>query len=179
MAIHPADPLPAPQASASSSATEAKAPASGFSINITDAKSSEAILRLLADEFGWRILVEARQPKPPPSQAPAAALKAYRESLKPLPPPKGNIIWTVAPDALEQALIGRRGEQRVSHIPGMHALCAKAPFARLAEAHALSFFPTTWIVELGAPAPAAAAGADAAAISSSSMPSAGDAAASP
>lgn len=127
-----------------------------FSLNITDAKSSEAILKILATEFGWREIVQAQLPKPPPSHAPASAFAAYRAALKPLAPPKGNIIWTVCPEALEQALIGRRGDQRVSHVPGMHGLCAKAPFALLAAAHGLTdFFPQTWIVELGAP-PAAA-----------------------
>ena len=139
-AMHPTAPPPPPPATK----------AATFSINITDAKSSEAILKILAAEFGWREMVQAQLPKPPPSHAPPSALAAYRAALKPLAPPKGSIIWTVCPEALEQSLLGRRGDQRVSHIPGMHGLCSKVPFTLLARAHGLTdFFPETWIVECG------------------------------
>ena len=128
-----------------------------FSINITDAKSSEAILKLLVDEYGWREVVQQSLPKPPPSHAPATALAQYRAALPTIPPPKGKIIWTVAPEALEQALVHRRGDQRISHIPGMHGLCGKVPFALLARAHGLDdCFPATWIVEQGCKADRAA-----------------------
>ena len=128
-----------------------------FSLNITNAKSSEALLRILAAQNDWSIIIQAyTQPKPPPAHAPSVYMERYRAGLKPLPPPKGNIVWTVAPEALEHALIGRRGDQRISHVPGMHGLCCKVPFSLLSQAHGLDFFPESWIVEPGAkPEPAA------------------------
>ena len=46
-----------------------------FSLNITNAKSSEALLRILAAQNDWSIIIQAyTQPKPPPAHAPAALL---------------------------------------------------------------------------------------------------------
>ena len=153
-------PMPPAEALSAAPPVPAKAStAAPLAINVSDAKSSEGILKILAAEFGWREVVQPQQPKPLPSHAPPSALAAYRAALKPLPPPKGHIIWTVSPEALEQALIGARDSQRISHIPGMHGLCGKVPFALLAHKHGLDFFPETWIVELGAKPPASAVAA--------------------
>lgn len=56
---------------------------------------------------------------------------------------KGDIHWVVSPEDLERALLSPRAA-RVSHIPGMHALCRKAPFAALMRGCA--FFPDTIVV---------------------------------
>ena len=120
-----------------------------YSVNISDAKSSEAILKIVAAELGWKQVTQPLPPPPPPSQAPASALAAYRASRTAPPPPRGSIVWVVCPEALELAIIGRKGEQRVSHIPGMHGLCRKGPFALLGREHKLRT-PRTWVVEVNA-----------------------------
>lgn len=108
-----------------SCSTTAMDPASSkpkLSINTEDAKSSAALLAMLASERGWP---EVRANK-------------------------GHIMWVVSPEALEKAMLARRGEQRISHIPGMHCLCRKVTFAHLARAHDFgTFFPETFIVQPG------------------------------
>ena len=62
---------------------------------------------------------------------------------------RGHIIWVVSPEVLEASLQTRKGEQRVSHVPGMHGLCRKGAFSLLAKHHAWDFAPETWILRPG------------------------------
>ena len=119
-------------ATAATAATTAKQPpaaafaqsATRFSLNTSGAKSSSAILSIIASEQGWDEVAE------PTSK-------------------RGSVFWVVSPDDLEARLVSRRGDQRLSHIPGMHALCRKVAFARLAHGHGFGFFPATWILPPG------------------------------
>ena len=107
-------------AAALSDATNGTPRAKRFTLNTADAKSSATILTLLAQENGWAEVTT-----------------------------RGNVQWVVSPEALETSLATRKGEERVSHIPGMHGLCRKAPFALLAQHCGWDFFPETWIVRPG------------------------------
>ena len=88
-----------------------------FSINTADAKSSAAILSIIANERNWKECSTGTM---------------------------GSIVWVVSPEALEQAMIRRKGDQRISHIPGMHCLCRKIPFARLMAS--FPFVPETFVL---------------------------------
>ena len=88
-----------------------------FSINEASAKSSAAILSIIANERNWKECSTGTM---------------------------GSIVWVVSPEALEQAMIRRKGDQRISHIPGMHCLCRKIPFARLMAS--FPFVPETFVL---------------------------------
>ena len=93
-----------------------------MTLNTADAKSSAAILSILCNEFGWTETASSQ---------------------------RGHIIWVVSPEVLEASLQTRKGEQRVSHVPGMHGLCRKGAFSLLAKHHAWDFAPETWILRPG------------------------------
>ena len=93
-------------------------------LNTSGARSSAAILAILAQQEGWAEVSGT----------------------------KGHIFWVVSPEDLERRLLAKR-RARTSHIPGMHALCKKAPFALLMRAHGSRFFPYSIIVPPDAPLP--------------------------
>eukprot|EP01062_Namystynia_karyoxenos_P023116 TRINITY_DN18892_c0_g1_i1.p1 TRINITY_DN18892_c0_g1~~TRINITY_DN18892_c0_g1_i1.p1 ORF type:complete len:562 (+),score=127.42 TRINITY_DN18892_c0_g1_i1:68-1753(+) len=138
-------PLPSPQQPPGAAAAEGAAAADGAAakpcgaapraaprqqlVNVAWAKSSRALLELLASRPG--------QP-------------GFR--LEPKDNAQGSVLWVVGPFDLEQALVRRRPCTRVSRIPGMHDLCKKGAFERMArraradDPAALASLPRTWLV---------------------------------
>eukprot|EP01065_Artemidia_motanka_P021549 TRINITY_DN25785_c0_g1_i1.p1 TRINITY_DN25785_c0_g1~~TRINITY_DN25785_c0_g1_i1.p1 ORF type:complete len:521 (+),score=152.74 TRINITY_DN25785_c0_g1_i1:72-1565(+) len=97
-----------------------------FTVNVGWAKSSRSLLDLVSSVDGLRV--------------------DGRDNAQ------GHVVWVVGPFDLEQALLRRRSKARVSRIPGMHELCKKGAFERMARhlrsqtPSALSTVPRTWLI---------------------------------
>jgi hypothetical protein len=109
-----------------SSAETPTTDATTWLLNTSGARSSAAILSIIAQQERW------------------AEVNAGG---------RGDVFWVVSPEDLERRLTATR-QARISHIPGFHALCKKAPFALLMRAHGCVFFPATILVPPGVPLPA-------------------------